>query len=714
VIPFQAIEPASADDPVSPRARWLAAAGLAVVAAIAFHNSFSVPFLFDDIVSIVENPALQHLSPALLWGSEGAGGLTTSGRPLVALSLALNHAFSGSSVWSYHAVNLAIHVGAGLCLFGLVRRTLSTPVLRARFGPASFPLAWLTAAIWLAHPLHTESVTYIVQRAESLSGALALLTLYAFVRGAEGTARKLWFGIAVVACVAAMASKESVAATPLLVLLFDRTFVSGSFADAWRRHRSVHLALFASWILLLLLVLGAGGRGGTAGFSAPISAWDYALTQCVAILRYVLLGVWPQSLSFDYGLITYSSLTEVLGPAIILVAVVIFTVRAVWRAPVVAFAGMWFFAYLAPSSSIVPVATQTIAEHRVYLASAAIVAWCVCALYRLIGRPGMVVALATAVAFAIGTSARNQSYQTDRLIWEDTVRKRPGNARAHNNLGQALFREGDVQASIRCYQRALELRPGYADSHYNLGVAYAALDDMARAIAHYETALRLQPAYPEAENNLGNALVRSGRGEEAIAHFERALALNPKFPAAHNNLGNALLQLGRVEAAMGSFRRAIELEPADAEARYHLGNAFAAAGELKLALAEYEAALRLRPNYAEAHVNAGNALLGLDRAREALAHYRAATAANPHLADAHFNLGSLLLDAAQWSEAVQSFEAALRADPTFVRARRPLGFALAKLGRNADAIAHYEAYLAAVANDSDARQELAALRRLTR
>jgi hypothetical protein len=154
---------------------------IAAAALCAYANSFSGPLVLDDIPSIADNPTIRHLGTAF-WPST----LTTGGgRPVLNLSLALNYAISGTAVWSYHAVNLAIHILAGWVLFGIVRRALAP-----RPGAKAAPIALSLALLWVLHPLQTESVTYIVQRAESLMGLLYLLTLYGFIRGAETGSRR--------------------------------------------------------------------------------------------------------------------------------------------------------------------------------------------------------------------------------------------------------------------------------------------------------------------------------------------------------------------------------------------------------------------------------------------------------------------------------------------------------------------------------------------
>lgn len=661
----------------------VAAAVLVLVTALAYRNSLFTPFVFDDVPSIVENASIRRLWPLSdVLAPHQPGGLTVSGRPLVNLSLALNYAISGPRVWSYHVANLAIHCAAALCLFGLVRRTLLTAPLRPRFGSNACTLALLVAGLWALHPLQTESVTYIVQRAESLAALFYVLTLYAFVRGANAAAaRSKWFILSVVACLAGMATKEVVVSAPILVLFYDRTFLSGTLVAAWRRRRGYYAALAVTWVLLAALVLGTGSRGGTAGLGAQMSSSTYALTQCGALVRYLALTLWPQALVFDYGIGTAQHVGEVLAPAMVVIALLVAAALALRRPRPVGFALLWFFALLAPSSSFVPVATQTIAEHRLYLALAAPLALAVLATASLFGKRNVAAALAASVGLGALTVARNADYRSELALWQDTVAKYPTNARAYNNLGQAQFRAHRLPEAMRSYERALELQTKYPEPHYNLGVALAELGRLPEAIAHYEAALRAEPDYPEAHNNLANTLVRAGRLPEALPHYEAALARRPTFAEAENNYGNALLQAERLEDAAARFRRALQLKADYPEAHYNLGNALAWAGRMDAALAEFRAALAAKPDYAEAHVNAGNALLALDRPAEAVTHYERALALNPQLAEAHNNLGTVFLHTGRAADAAAAFERALAIRPDFADAQRNLAEARAELAR---------------------------------
>ncbi len=226
------------DHPSAKQRAVTAAVGLQVLALLlAYSNSFQGEFIFDDKPAIVDNQDVRRLWPLLPAVYPSSPGLTTAGRPVVCLSLAVNYAISGTEVWSYHAFNLLVHILATLTLFGVVRRTLELPKRSARFGRRSMGLALAAALIWGLHPLQTESVTYIVQRAESLVGLFFLLTLYCVVRGEQSTAWRHWRLLAVACCGLGMASKEVMVVAPVLVLLYLRVFVFDSWREAFRARR---------------------------------------------------------------------------------------------------------------------------------------------------------------------------------------------------------------------------------------------------------------------------------------------------------------------------------------------------------------------------------------------------------------------------------------------------------------------------------------------
>ncbi|PYI86497.1 MAG: hypothetical protein DME26_08975 [Verrucomicrobia bacterium] len=596
-----------------------------------YSNSFSGAFVFDDLRWIVDNPRLRHLWPLdkLLAGST---------RPTVQLSLAVNYAVGGLNVWGYHAFNVATHILAGLVLFGIVRRTLESDRLRLRYGRAAPWLAMGVALLWMVHPLQTESVTYVIQRAESLMGLFYLLTLYCGIRGGRSARPVGWFAGGVAACLLGMGSKEVMVSAPIMVLLYDRVFISKSFAEIFRKRWGFYAGLAVIWLIGGAL-LANSPLEETAGFLAgveKISVWDYAKTQCGVIVYYLRLCFWPYPLVLDYiDWPLAKSLVSVLPAAVVVLTLLGGTVWAWLRQPWLGFLGAWFFLILAPTSSFLPI-RDLIFEHRLYLPLAAIVTLVVIggheALVPFLRRAGVAqslqhkleIGLVVALAGGLGyrTVRRNEDYRSQFSIWRDTVAKRRNNPRAHCNLGVEFHKLGQTKDAIASYSEALRLKPDYPDAHVNLGVALVEQGQVQEAIGHYleaarlrphwqineaiaqfVEAVRLKPDYAEAYNNLGEALCIQGRVKEAIPHFEQAVRLNSASAEAHHNLGVCLYSGQRIDEALPHFAEAVRLKHDWAEAQNNLGAALSARGRNFEAIVHFAEAVRLKPGYTEARDN---------------------------------------------------------------------------------------------------------------
>ena len=660
------------------RLRGIMACGVIVLAALlAYHNSFKVPFVFDDEASILKNPTILRLWPLGPVFAPPGQGETVSGRPLLNLSFAVNHALGGFNVAGYHVVNFSLHVWAGMLLFGILHRTMAA---RARAGPSQgsrssapgvFIISLASATIWTVHPLQTESVTYIVQRAESLMGLFYLLTLYCFIRGAESDDRsqagirsteatplkaRIFYALAVFTCALGMATKEVMATAPLLVLLYDYTYLAGDLRQAWRRRWPVYTSLALTWIVLAYLVLSAGGRGGSAGFGTGIKWSDYLLYQFEAVATYLRLAFWPHPLVFDYG-----QDLAVTGPGVALAAVVlggigVATLYGLWRRASFGFLGAAFFIILAPSSSIIPILAQTMAEHRMYLSLAPVIVVTVTILHRMLrDRSWLLFAALTGILIVL-TFQRNQVYRNPQALWSDTVAKVPKNAGAQNNLGLALLAAGDVSAAIGRFEHALQLNPGY------LG----------------------------AKSNLGSALLRAGKPKEAVDCFEAVLKIHPDATEVRQLLGFALIRDHRPGEAVVQLDQVVQAEPDNTEARRVLGRAYLEAGRESEALKEYERVVRSLPHDPEVQASLADLLLQAGRAGEAIPHYREVIRLAPDFAGSRINFGNALLQTGRPLEALNAYDAALRLQPKNPMAVRNRAVALRALGRNEEAMREFE------------------------
>jgi tetratricopeptide (TPR) repeat protein len=685
----------------------LLAASLLVLAVVAAYvNSFAGAMVYDDRTAITENESIRTLWPLTRALSPPATA-GTGGRPLANLSLAVDYAISGTRPWSYHLQNLAIHTLGALVLFGLVRRSLQLPALRGHFGRAALPVALATAAWWALHPVQTQSVTYLSQRTEELMGLCYLLTLYCFVRGIEGQLGR-WHVLTVAACFLGLLSKEVMVTAPLLVLLYDRTFVAGNFRAALAQRGRLYVALGATWLVLPFLMRDLATR--SVGLDAGVSWFDYALTQCRAVVTYLKLAAWPHPLIFDRGAEMTRTISEVLGPAVLLFVAVAGTLVALaWR-PILGFVGCWFFVILAPTSSVVPVAEQPIAENRMYLPLVATAMLAVWAIRTVTGRRSRWIWAVGAVALGLLTVQRNKVYRSELTLWQDTVAKNPLNARAHFNLGLGFEKSGDLHAAVSEYRIALRLRPTHAKAHNNLGSVLLTQGEVAAAAESFQRAIGLWPDMFEAQFNLGLAHAQLSNATAAIGAFEAALRLKPDLTDARVRLAQELLRTHRARDAAGHFQQAAQSDPRHFDAAFGLACALFVLGEMPAAAAQFEQSLRIRPDSPEAHNNLGNVLLQLGRLPDAIGHFDSALRLRRDYAEARYNLGLALLRSDRLAEARGALEQALALSPDEATIHHHLGTTLAKLGQLAEAAARFEHAVKLDPQLAEARANLSAIR----
>ena len=633
---------------LSPR---VAMALLALATLCVYANSFQGVFVFDD-AAITENPTLKHLWPLtavfLPDAKEIVQGATVAGRPLVNLSFAINYALGGLNPEGYHAVNLLIHLLAGLTLFGIIRRTLRWPFFKNRYAGRETALAFVVALLWLLHPLQTESVTYIIQRAESLAGLFYLLTLYLAIRGFEGN-RGTWYVAATLSAIAGIATKEITASLPLIVLLYDRLYVSESFRAAIKKRRLFYGAMAMTWILLATLVLQAKGRGGTVGFGHGITSWEYARSQFQAIVYYLKLCFWPSPLVLDYG---SELLTGIWWPqAILLFLLAMGTLVALRFKSAIGFLGAWFFLILAPSSSVVPVVTQIMAEHRMYLPLASVVVLCVLGAdwiwitwrrgLTTVYIPALVVTI-IATFFAWGTLKRNSDYHSCFGIWKDTEMKRPGSSRAHVSVALELAKMRKFDEASTQFRSALKINPENVDALCGLAAVLGIQGHFPEAIKYNRQAIQLKPDLALGYNSLGGIFSLMNNPEKAAQFFKCALVLKPNYAEAHFNLATVLVLEKKPEEAEAHFRSALQAIPENAEIQFNFGVLLVSQHKFNEAIQHYRLALQLNPGDPEIYTNLGNAYALKGDPAAAIEIYRIGLKLNPndHLAQA--NLDRLL------------------------------------------------------------------------
>ena len=640
---------------------WLPAAacmGLALCCALTYANSLRVPFLFDDIVAIVENQSIRSLANLRQVFSPPGDGNTVQGRPIVNLSFALNYAWSGLDVWSWHVVNIAIHALAGICLFGVSRQMLLAPIFSTEQRRRPTPLAFAIALLWTLHPLQTESVTYLAQRTESLAGLLLLATLYCSIRAAQRAPRTSWPIAAIAMCGLGMASKEVMVAAPLLVVLSDWTFSGEPLSLLIRRRWRFYTSLSATWIVLGFLVVDSAGRGGSAGFGQGVSSWEYARTQFGQIVHYLRLSFWPYPLVLDYGNRLASRPGEIIPAGLCVLALITGTTAALAysRYRPLGFLGAWFLCTLAPSSSVVPVITQTGAEHRMYLPLAAVVALVVVTADRITRGPpsaailepapsrsrlwtavGPAVLCCVALVLGCTTVRRNIDYRSALSIWRDTVEKCPDNWRALCNLGDEYASLGDLERAVELFDQSIQLKPNEAVTFNNRGDTFLKQGDLDRARHDFQHALEINSRFPAAHANLGLAFAAAGDFESALAAMTVAIRLAPSTVQFHWRRGAVLIRLRRYAEAIDDLSEALRLDPRFDKAWNDRAHCYQAARQLPQAIADLTQAIEINPCEARYYLNRGVALGMAGRFEDSVHDCSTAIRLNPIFLDAYRN-----------------------------------------------------------------------------
>lgn len=539
-------------------ARWLAAPLLLAVAA--YWRVLGGELVFDDLPQVADNPAVRDL-PAAVRGFLPA--LLSGRRPVTVLTFALNHATTGLQPWALHATNVAIHLGVTLLAFAFARAVL-------RLAGAAHPtgVAVAVAGVFALHPLQSQAVSYVVQRAEALAAGAylgALLLLHEAERRGPGWRRGAAGLGAAAAFVLGLGAKATLVTLPAAWLLLAATVPTAAARArlaGWRRRLLLLAPLVAVEVAFVAGTLGRIEGAADAGFGVPgLPPLDYFLTQWRVVLTYLRLLLWPAGQSVDWAFRSAHALSEpeVLTAGLALLAILAAgaaLLRQGRRPPdaapdraaarVAAFGVAWFFLLLSATSSLLP-RGDVLVEHRVYLAGLGVFLALAVGAERALARlPGPGFRRTAAAALVVGAvwlglaaalHRRNAVWESAQALWGDAVAKAPDKPRPRLGLGNALLARGDLEGAIGAYRHALSrLRPDAAAAEaplrQNLGVALVRAGRPAEAMAHLRRAAELRPDDAEAAAGLAAAALAAGDLDTAELEAARALVLSRDHPLA--------------------------------------------------------------------------------------------------------------------------------------------------------------------------------------
>jgi tetratricopeptide (TPR) repeat protein len=667
---------------------------LLVIVWIAFGQVLRHEFVdYDDHAYVDLNPIVTSgLTPGgIQWAFTHVHA--SNWHPLTTISHMLDCQLYGLQPWGHHLTNILLHAAAAILLFLALRE------LTGGLWPSLF-----VAAIFAVHPLRVESVAWVSERKDVLSGVFFMLTLWSYARYARSNGPSSFRYITVVVFFAfGLMCKPTLVTLPFVLLLLDfwplgRTQPSSSRARGITASQCQRRNTW-SWLVIEkvpLFVLSAASCVAT--LLAQKQALELSLKPPLgervgnALVSYAMyLGqmIWPARLAvlYPYPEGNLKVLQVVLA---LLLLLIISAAVFLWRKkyPFLVTGWLWYLGMLVPMIGIVQVGSQVRADRYTYLPQIGLyllVAWGGMELFHRWHRSREVLTVAAVLAVAALTAGSyfQTSYWRDtETLWKHAIATTSNNYIAHVNLAHVLSQSGRFDKAIAECREALKIKPDLAAAHNNLGDALIQNKQGGRtvpgqnaineAIGHFRAALQIKPDFMQARSNLGNVLLQKGQVDEAIAQFQKILEMDPHIAEAEFSLGKAFLQKREVNEAIAHYQRALEIDPDYAEARYNLGNAFVAEGQYSESIAAYQAAVRIRPDFFEAHHNLACVLATIGNTNEALKEFNEALRLNGNSAKAHFTLGSLLGRMGHREEAVAHLTEALRLKPDYKDAKQQL------------------------------------------
>jgi tetratricopeptide (TPR) repeat protein len=624
-------------------------------------------FVWDDYENVAANQSLHTLDGLKqIWVNPHA---SYQYYPLTYTSFWIEFHLWGLRPAGYHLVNILLHALNAL-LLGILLESLAVPG------------AWLAALIFAVHPVHVESVAWITERKNVLSGFFFLASFLAYFRFTAGVERRWrWYALSLGLFLCALLGKTAAAVLPVAILL-----VLWWKQDRMRRADLLPVLPFfllsaaLGWVTVWVEVHDVGAQGP-----------EWAMTKAQRVLMagravwfYASKLAWPHPLTFIYPRwqIDPTAWQQYLFPAAAaaVIGLLWFFRRRIGKGPLAAV--LFFVCAAAPVPAFIKVYFMHysyVADHFQYLASMGLIALAVAVISGGMRPPAArtLACGAAVLALSILSWRRCGAFRNDESVWRDTLLGNPDCWMAQNNLGAILFDRGEDAEAVGHFEQALRVKPDYAEAYNNLGTAMIRERKIPEAIGDYQQALRLKPDYANAHFNLGNALVQQGKVDEAIGHYRESLRINPYSAEAHYNLANALVAQGKLDEAIGHYQQALQLKPGYAEAHNNLGRTLLQQGNFDDAISHLQLALQIKPDYAEAHNNLGFALLQQHSLEQAIAHFQQAVQLKPDFAEAHFTLGFALLQEGKTAEAIAHFQQALRLKPDFAEAKKYLDLALA-------------------------------------
>jgi protein O-mannosyl-transferase len=636
---------------------------------LVYSNTFLSPFHFDDIYIIVDNSDIKHLlNLGNIWN-------LFPSRFITCLSFALNYQVHQLNVIGYHIVNLLVHISTAILLWWLINLTLLTPVMKKeRLSQQAKLISLFIALFFLTHPIQTQGVTYIVQRATSLATLfyLSSLSCYTKFRLLENeklaSGSRVFYSAALIIAVIAMFTKEMAITLPLAICLYEFSFFKTTKSFKYKQLIPflVTLVIIPLTILISKSSIVRDMRANEGSINIP--PWHYLWTKLIVMVTYVRLAFLPfnQNLDYDFPIFTHLLSAPVIFGLFFLILCIVIAVRLFRSYRLASFGILFFFLTLSFEWSIIPI-PEVLYEHRLYLPMAGFSIFLITSLYYLLGgknpKAMLTIVVILITAYSILTYVRNNVWKNDLTLWDDTVHKSPHKARPYSNRGLAYQNQGNFNRALLDFNKAIEIDPGYTIVYYNRGLAYQNQGKLDQAIAEYDKTIEINPSYAEAYNNRGLAYQNKGDLKQAIADYDRTIAIKPSYAIAYYNRGNVYQSKGDLDQAIAYYNKAIEINPDYPDAYNNRGLIYQNKGDLDRAIADYNKAIKINPIYADAYNNRGLIYQNKGDLDRAIADYNKAIEINPSLSSTYSNRGAAYQNKGDLDQAIADYNKVIAINP---------------------------------------------------
>ena len=627
---------------------------LAAITFIVFGQTLGCDFInFDDDTYVYENPVVQKglTFHGIIWAFSAHA---SNWHPLTWMSHMLDCELYGLNPTGHHLTSVLLHAATATLLF-LVLRAMAGALWRSAF----------VAALFAIHPLRVESVAWVAERKDVLSGLFFMLTIAAYIRYARNSRRLSYYLMVVLLFALGLMSKPMLVTLPFVLLLLDYWPL-----NRWRPKDSKRLVieklpLFGLAAALCVITLLAQ-KEAASSFPLPTRVGNALVSYAV----YLEQMIWPAGLAIFYPYPHDLEFWKIIASVFLLLAVLAIAIAARRKCPYFLSGWLWYLGMLVPVIGILQVGLQARADRYTYLPQIGLyiaLTWAAADfLFAGWRHRNMVLGSCSALILAVLAFCAHRQvayWRNSEALWTHALACTPDNFIARNNLGDALLQKNEVNEAIVQYQRALQLNPNGVLTYNNLGDALFLKGNADAAIACYQKALQLKPDDMDALCNLGKSLFKEGNLDEAITCYQKALQINPDNTEIDYDLGNVLLQKGDFDAAIKHYKKALPMELNNAEAYNNLGFALFQNGKVDEAIAQYQSALQIKPDYAEAHNNLGNALARKGDVDEAATEFQEALQIEPTNAGANNNLGVISLQHGRLADAIAYYQTAVKLNP---------------------------------------------------